>query len=193
MNTFPLDPKVESWAELTDGLVLSQMLGMFLIRNSFVRRPFFMCSCLLVVSAEDMDPRFGVPDIDSYTSPSKWLAKKKALEAVYRSLLRYIQNHCKNYNPADLGESIDLNAIAEDDDAHQTVQVATYNATKLEADFTNICVQLVTLFLMASINGPSNTKYLTKMQKDLDEASLLQISHVIKKGVSWMWELVLSN
>ncbi|KAN0110342.1 hypothetical protein V8E51_006729 [Hyaloscypha variabilis] len=97
VNTFPLDSKVETLAELSDGYVFSKML-------------------------EDFDPRYAV-DAENHTSPSKWLAKKKSLEAVYKSLVRFIQNHCTAYIETALRDPVDFNAIAEHDDEQQTVKL----------------------------------------------------------------------
>jgi hypothetical protein len=135
-----------------------------------------------MVYTEDIDPAYAVRDVVNSTIPSKWLRKKKALEAVYRSLLRYFQNHCE-YNPTELEEPVELDSIAEHDDAQQTIQVATYSKIKLEAALTNICVQLVTLFLMAAVSGPSLQKYALKMENELDDTTRTKIKEMFQQKV----------
>jgi protein HOOK3 len=78
---------------------------------------------LTLVSAEDFDPTYATYDLEINSTPSKWLAKKRSLEAVYKSLLRYIQNHCTNLDPIALGGPVDFNAMAEHDDEQQIVKV----------------------------------------------------------------------
>ena len=73
---------------------------------------------------EDISPEYAVNDAVKSTIPSKWLRKKKALEAVYRSLLRFLQNNTE-YNTNELDEPIDLDAIAENDDVQEIIQVIT--------------------------------------------------------------------
>lgn len=71
---------------------------------------------------EDIDPAYSVRDVVNSSIPSKWLRKKKALEAVYRALLRYLQNH-STWNPPEIETPIDLDAIAEHGDVQQLIQV----------------------------------------------------------------------
>ncbi|KAE9372187.1 hypothetical protein N431DRAFT_408233 [Stipitochalara longipes BDJ] len=123
VNTFPLDSKVESLAELSDGYVFSKML-------------------------EDLDPRY-VVDAENHTSPSKWLAKKKSLEAVYKSLIRFIQNHCTAYIETALKDPVDFNAIAEHDDEQQTAK-------------------LLKIFLMAATRNADPKEYVDRIVR-LDE------------------------
>ncbi|CAG8954913.1 hypothetical protein HYFRA_00008601 [Hymenoscyphus fraxineus] len=94
-----LDTKVESLADLSDGLVLSRML-------------------------EEIDPEFAVQNLDTNPSSSKWVVKKQNLEAVYKKLQRYVRTHCVDdtVNNTALEAVIDFNAIAEHEDAGETTK-----------------------------------------------------------------------
>lgn len=134
----------------------------------------------------DIDPHYAVNDLEKHSSPSKWLNKKKCLEAVYRSLLRYIRNHTLELDYLTLETTVDFDAMAEHDDVQETIKVATYNPKKshlsqLESDLTNICVQLLTIFLMAAVNGPTKEKYIGNIMNQLDESAQLQIMDLIQK------------
>jgi protein HOOK3 len=136
--------------------------------------------------SEDIDSQYAISDLERYSSPSKWLNKKKCLEAVYRSLLRYIRNHALDLDYLTLDTTVDFDAIAEHDDIQETMKVATYFLTKsplsqLESDLTNTCVQLLTIFLMAAVNGPTKEKYISNIMNHLDESAQLQIMDLIQK------------
>lgn len=117
VNLFPLESPVESAADLSDGYVLSLMLGESLNYGQ---------QHLLTSSLEDIDRQYAVPirDFeDAHNSPSKWLVKKKNLEAVYKHLFRYIKEQCQSLNSMALEDPIDFNAIAEYDDKEHTYKV----------------------------------------------------------------------
>jgi protein HOOK3 len=121
-----------------------------------------------LIAAEDLDPRYAV-DAENHTSPSKWLAKKKSLEAVYKSLIRFIQNHCTEYIETALRDPVDFNAIAEHDDEKQTVQVALQIKTRqLDSHVTDLCVQLLKIFLMAATRNTDPQEYVSRIMR-LDE------------------------
>jgi protein HOOK3 len=135
-----------------------------------------------LIFAEDFDPRYAVHNLEKNTSPSKWLAKKKSLEAVYKSLLRYIQNHCTNLDPTALGSPVDFNAIAEHDDEQQMVKVASQeHATQLEAALTDFCVQLLKIFLLAAVNGNNTKAYVDNITGLLDEGEQKEIADIIQE------------
>ena len=71
---------------------------------------------------EDISPEYTVKDAVKNSIPSKWLRKKKALEAIYKSLLRFLQNHTE-YSPNERVDPVDLDAIAENEDVEQIIQV----------------------------------------------------------------------
>ncbi|TVY44605.1 Protein Hook-like protein [Lachnellula subtilissima] len=154
INTFPIDSEVESLVDLTDGRVLSLML-------------------------EDLDPAYAV-ELEKPTPSSKWLAKKRSLEAVYKSLLRYVRVQCPDLDPMTLENPADFNAIAEHDDAEQTIKVATYEM-KLQLGLTNVYVQLLTIFLLAAVHGTNKAKYINTIQNKLDLTSQNEIASVIQR------------
>jgi len=77
-------------------------------------------------------------------------------------------------NPAD------FNAIAEHDDAEQTIKVATYEM-KLQLRLTDICIQLLTIFLLAAVHGTNKAKYINTIQNKLDLTSQNEIASVIQR------------
>lgn len=75
------------------------------------------------MSAEDIDPSYAVRHLEKDVGASKWLGKKKYLEAIHRSLLRYINNTCEGLDSFILDNPVDLNAIAQHEDAGETFKV----------------------------------------------------------------------
>jgi protein HOOK3 len=125
VKTFPLESKVESFADLSDGFVLSKMLGTCSSGALFTL--ILLCLRMLTSnSAEDFDPAFAINDLEKNASPSKWINKKKSLEAVYKSLLRFTSRHCTGLETPTLDTNIDLNSIAEHDDAQQMIKVGAH-------------------------------------------------------------------
>ncbi|TVY41399.1 Protein Hook-like protein [Lachnellula occidentalis] len=154
INTFPLESEVESLVDLTDGRVLSLML-------------------------EDLDPAYAV-ELEKPTPSSKWLAKKRSLEAVYKSLLRYVRVQCPDLDPVTLENPADFNAIAEHDDVEQTIKVLTYEMN-LQFGLTDICFELLTMFLLAAVHGTNKAKYINTIQNTLDLTSQNEIASVIQR------------
>jgi protein HOOK3 len=107
------------------------------------------------------------------------LAKKSSLEAFYKSLLRYIRIQCLDLDPIALEDPLDFNAIAEHGDAEQTIKVATYES-KLEFGITDICVQLLTILLLAAVHGTNKEKYVQAITR-LDLESQAEIASIIQK------------
>ena len=106
------------------------------------------------------------------------------MEAVYKSLLRYIRNHCNDLDTISLENTIDLNSIAEHDDTQQTVKVAIFIAdsdTKLTAALTNTYVQLLTILLMAAVKGTNNQKYVRNITEGLDAPTQAEIASIIQQ------------
>jgi hypothetical protein len=76
--------------------------------------------------------------------------------------------------------------MAEHDDVQESIKVATHTPTEshlsqLESDITNTYVQLLTIFLMAAVNGPTKEKYIGNIMNQLDESAQLQIMDLIQK------------
>ncbi|RDW71392.1 hypothetical protein BP6252_07955 [Coleophoma cylindrospora] len=136
VNTFPLDTKVETLLELTDGYVLNQMLG-------------------------NLDRQYLASNLEKNTAPSKWLSKKQNLEAVYKSLLKYIRNNCQDFGSVTLDNTPNFNAIAENSDIEETIK-------------------LLTIMLVAAISGPNQAKYITDIQA-LSTPSGIAIMQIIQK------------
>jgi protein HOOK3 len=194
VNTFPLDSKVESLAELSDAVVLCAMLGWCCTGNPFVLPLLRYTNTNFDISAEDIDPHYAVNDLEKPDGPSKWLNKKKCLEAVYRSLLRYIRNHTLELDSLTLETTVDFDAIAEHDDVQETIKVATYFPIdsllpKFESNWTNICTQLLTIFLMAAVNGPEKEKYIGNILNLLDESAQFEIMDLIKRVPRYLYGL----
>ncbi len=64
-------------------------------------------------------------NLEKNVTTSKWIGKKKSLEAVHRSLLRYINNTCEGMDAFVAENQVDLNTIAEHDDPEETLKVRT--------------------------------------------------------------------
>ncbi|KAI1007497.1 hypothetical protein K3495_g729 [Podosphaera aphanis] len=138
VNTFPLDTEVESTADLADGVVLSKMM-------------------------ENISSDYAVPIFEQNTGPSRWLSNKKTLEAVHKSLLRYIGDNCPNLDSVAFESRVDLNAIAEHEDPQETVK-------------------LLTIFLMAAVEGPNNRDYIGLITSKLDTSAQEAIKTIIMQA-----------
>ncbi|KHJ33053.1 putative m protein repeat protein [Erysiphe necator] len=135
VNTFPLETKVGSIGELSDGTVFSRML-------------------------KDINSDYVVQFLEQNTGPSKWISNKKSLEAVYKSLLRYIGDKCPNLDSVAFESKVDLNAIARQDDLQETVK-------------------LLTIFLMAAVEGPKNRDYIYLITTKLSTSAQEEIKKII--------------
>lgn len=103
---------------------------------------------------------------------SAWLKKKACLEAVYKSLRRYIRDNTSDLEFLTAQEDIDLDLIAEHDDVQQTMKVrgAANGMERIEATSTNMC-QLLAVFLMAALHSSKKETYIVAIQEKLDEVS----------------------
>jgi len=133
----------------------------------------------------DIDPSYAENDLEIVTklaSPSKWLNKRNSLEAIYKSLTRYIRLQC-DFDPIALTSPVDFNAIAEHNDEQQMTKVAQHkpNVTKVEADLTNLSIQLLSFFLIVALQGPNVNKFVPRMQKMLDEVTALELKQMIEE------------
>lgn len=140
VNTFPLDTEVNSVRDLCDGTILSKMIGI-------------------------ISPDYAVHDLVPNPGSAKWLNNKKSLEAVYRSLLRYIGDKCPNLDSIVHESKVDLNAIAEQKDEQETIK-------------------LLTIFLLAVMEGPSNRDYINLITTKLDISAQEEIKKVILEANS---------
>ncbi|QSZ34517.1 hypothetical protein DSL72_006111 [Monilinia vaccinii-corymbosi] len=126
VNTFPaVFDKVTKIEDLTDGLVLSDML-------------------------EDFDPAFSVKDLPRPSTSTQWVASKQCLEAVYKSLIRYVHKCCDSWvNAAIVEFPINFNALARYSDPTESMK-------------------LLTIFLLVSLKGPIRHRFIDRIQKKLD-------------------------
>ncbi|KAH8803235.1 hypothetical protein F5884DRAFT_501145 [Xylogone sp. PMI_703] len=109
----------------------------------------------------DIDPAYAIRDLDTDSSPSKWLSRKRSLEAVYKSLRRYVHNHCDELSPIFSESMIDINGIAEHEDEQQIVK-------------------LLTIILMAAVKGSENTRFVQNITERLDPSTQAEIVEIIK-------------
>lgn len=131
---------------------------------------------------EDIDPNYAVPVRElekKNASPSKWLTKKKSLEAVYKSLFRYIREECQELNSMALEDPVDFNAIAEFDDKTQTFKVNNHQGP-LSNPANNI-IKLLAIFLMAAIKGARIAHYVEGITTRLDDSTQSEIANIIKR------------
>ncbi|APA05993.1 hypothetical protein sscle_01g007630 [Sclerotinia sclerotiorum 1980 UF-70] len=125
INTFPATlSKIKAIEDLTDGLVFSDML-------------------------EDFDPAYAIKDIPQTTSSTKWVIAKQTLEAVYKSLLKYVHEHCNNWVKAAVAEyPIDFNALAQYSDPVESTK-------------------LITIFMLVALKGPNQMRYIDRVRTKL--------------------------
>ncbi|EDN96668.1 hypothetical protein SS1G_01594 [Sclerotinia sclerotiorum 1980 UF-70] len=129
INTFPATlSKIKAIEDLTDGLVFSDML-------------------------EDFDPAYAIKDIPQTTSSTKWVIAKQTLEAVYKSLLKYVHEHCNNWVKAAVAEyPIDFNALAQYSDPVES---------------TKVVGKLITIFMLVALKGPNQMRYIDRVRTKL--------------------------
>ncbi|POS85970.1 hypothetical protein EPUL_000971 [Erysiphe pulchra] len=156
VNTFPLVTKVGSIGDLSDGTVFSKMLGEF--KKELIINPVNIW--LILSATEDINSDYAVQCLEQNTGPSKWISNKKKLEAVYKSLLRYIGEKCPNLDSVAFESRVDLNAIAGQDDPQETIK-------------------LLTIFLMAAVEGPKNRDYINLITTKLSTPAQEEIKKVI--------------
>lgn len=125
INTFPATlSKIKAIEDLTDGLVFSDML-------------------------EDFDPAYAIKDIPQTSSSTKWVIAKQTLEAVYKSLLKYVHEHCNNWVKAAVAEyPIDFNALAQYSDPVESTK-------------------LITIFMLVALKGPNQMRYIDRVRTKL--------------------------
>jgi len=183
VNTFPLDAQIESLTELCDGLVFCRMLGMLNNYSTPISIVILYTNIHCVI--EDLDPNSTPSELEKNAGgSSKWLRKKMCLEAVYKSLLRFIRDHRGDMDYLTTG-SIDFDKMAEDDDVQNTMKVRRRNsdATRFDTALTNTCDQLLVIFLMATLNTSDDVKregYVVKIQS-LDQISQVQIMTLVSE------------
>ncbi|KAL3418671.1 microtubule binding protein [Phlyctema vagabunda] len=185
VNTFPIDSKVESALQLSDGLILNQILGA-------------------------LNQDYFVAGLEKNTAPSKWLSKKQNLESVYKSLLRFHREH-PDYTAITIDNTPNLSSIAENGDTQETIKVPNTEALltsppsspsprlyhqahspvisspshprspfpqrqvdllwepevprKVVFALANTSVQLLTILLMAAISGENRAQHIESLQK----------------------------
>ncbi|KAJ8071035.1 hypothetical protein OCU04_001382 [Sclerotinia nivalis] len=144
INTFPATlSKIKAIEDLTDGLVFSDML-------------------------EDFDPAYAIKDIPQTTSSTKWVIAKQTLEAVYKSLLRYVHEHCNNWVKAAVVEyPIDFNALAQYSDPTESTKVVGKVRTRPNIAITNRVFQLITIFMLVALKGPNQIRYIDRVRTKL--------------------------
>jgi len=79
---------------------------------------------------EDLHPDYAISEKERVTGGgAEWLRKKTCLEAVYKSLRRYIRTQIDrnklNLDYLTVKDNINFDSIAEHDDVQQTMKVAT--------------------------------------------------------------------
>ncbi|KAI9647522.1 hypothetical protein NHQ30_003907 [Ciborinia camelliae] len=153
VNTFPVVlTKITSIEDLTDGLVLSDLLVWM----------------LNLYNLEDIDPAYAVKDLPQITSSTKWVAAKQSLEAVYKSLVKYAHEHCDSWVNAVVVEyPIDFNALAQYSDPTESMKVVQKVRTRQNIAITNRIFQLITIFLLVALKGPNQIRYIDRITTKL--------------------------
>ncbi|CAD6505642.1 BgTH12-01132 [Blumeria graminis f. sp. triticale] len=108
-------------------------------------------------------PDYATIDLQQNIGPSKWISNKRNLESVHKLLLRYIAEKCPNLDSLAFESKIDLNAIAEHGDSQETNK-------------------LLTMFLMAAVEGPKNRDYISLITTKLDTPAQEEIKTIIMRA-----------
>lgn len=102
------------------------------------------------------------------------------MEAVYKNLQRYTRTHCldDDVNHTTLDALVDLNAIAEHQNAEETTKVIPDREHK--AAVANLCKQLLKVFVVAAIKGNNSQKFISVCESGkLSEEVLMVIYHIM--------------
>lgn len=163
-RVFRLEREVESLDELATGLILGQILN-------------------------QLDSEFDPSQLETNHGASKYLNNKRNIQIVYKGLFRFIRQQV----PA-LGyqaKKVDYNAIADSPDAQGISQVGPSTHLQVARDgrldslrLTWLSLQLLAIMVAAAALGPSNTKYVPRIQNSLDpvsQAEIMQILQTIQK------------
>jgi protein HOOK3 len=173
---FPLDPKLEKITDLVDGFALNSILGaLYNTPNSSLHQQSANTS-----ATADIDAEYAVQDLEKITSPSVWLANKKRLEAVYKSLQRYLRDNPDSFSPINLQGPLGLNAIAEHNDTVEATKVREDQEDFFTDALANTLCQLLGIFIVAAIKGPSNEKYVQSLINLQDKAAQEEVAKIIQ-------------
>lgn len=103
------------------------------------------------------------------------------MEAVYKNLQRYTRTHCldDDVNHTTLDALVDLNAIAEHQNAEETTKVIMPDREH-QAAVANLCKQLLKVFVVAAIKGNNSQKFISVCESGkLSEEVLMVIYHIM--------------
>lgn len=160
VNAFPDVEPANTWTDLADGVLLSQVLL-------------------------DLDEQYDAADIDRDPPPStpKWLVKKKNLQALHKAVFRYIHRECPEFEP--LVKSADWRTLAEDPNEESLIKVdprdRCVHVAAYEERLTPIIIQLVSIIVAVAFLGPDPGKYVRRLQisTQFDDNTKVEIQQII--------------
>lgn len=122
--------------------------------------------------AADIDPSFRPTDLRTTSSPTNWVPRWENLKLINKALNRYTREEC--YETAGLALSLNLKRIAEDADVEGLVEVAP-SVRLVMGLLTYDAVQLLSIFLLASVSGPKKATYIPKIEVSEHAATFASI------------------
>lgn len=162
VNAFPDVHTASTWADLADGILLSEVL-------------------------QDLDSNYDAADIerDPPSSTPRWLVNKNNLQALHRALFRFVNRECPEFEP--LVSSADWRTLAEDPSEESLVKVRRgLHARRARADaredeLTCSLIQLVSIFVGVAFLGPDPAKYVGRLQQSeqFDKNTKVEIQQII--------------
>lgn len=160
VNTFPDVHPASSWADLADGILLSEVL-------------------------RDLDATYDAADIDRDPPPSmpQWLVNKNNLQALHRALLRFVNRECAEVGP--LVSSADWRTLTEDPSEESLAKVRRglpairAKSKAREVMLTRYLEQLVSVLVGVAFLGPNPSKYVGRLQQQFDQDTMVKIQGII--------------
>lgn len=158
------------------------MLGMFVNHRSSTILLYILSTWMLIEdNLEDFDPAYAVKDLPQATSSTKWVAAKQCLEAVYKSLIKFVHQNCGPWmNAAIVEYPINFNALAQYSDPNETMKVVQKVRTRDNIAITNRVFQLITIFLLVALKGPIPVRYIERIKTKLSYSTQTIIANYLE-------------
>jgi protein HOOK3 len=122
----------------------------------------------------DLDPEYDAREIRIQAGPSTWLNNKQNLLSIYKSLFKFI--HREEPRLDHQAKIADFRAIAENQTPEGMAQVSrmpTRQRMFMEMKLIKFSLQLLAVMLAVATLGPSNMKYIERIQDGLSDATTL--------------------
>lgn len=158
---FTLERTAETFEELADGAILSQVL-------------------------HELDPEFSTSDLDSSHGTSKYLTNKRNIQAVYKGLFRFIRRKVPELGCQ--AKKFDYHAIAENPEPQGISQVTPPRVVVDDSKWlTRFSFQLLAVMIAAAVMGPDNQKYVPRIQTGLSpdvQGEIMQVIRTVQQDIT---------